>query len=125
MPNASRESAASDRPCTTNSRKCDCSRTLAAGILQIATDAKAVRRCALTLPGMTAIEYLHDDPPFPVIERATTLVRKRHQTGRLNSYESALCDDFIEEKSPGTDAHRLASTVFSCVSRISWFKFFS
>ena len=86
MPKASRESAASDRPCTTNSRKCDCSRTLAAGILQIATDAKAVRRCALTLPGMTAIEYLHDDPPFPVIERATTLVRKRHQTGRLNSY---------------------------------------
>ena len=90
MPKASRESAASDRPCTTNSRKCDCSRTLAAGILQIATDAKAVRRCALTLPGMTAIEYLHDDPPFPVIERATTLVRKRHQTGRLNSYLSPL-----------------------------------
>ena len=80
MPNASRESAASDRPRTTNSRKCDRSRTLTAGILQIAVDAKAVRRCALTLPGMTAIEHLHDNPPFPVIERATTLVRKRPPT---------------------------------------------
>ena len=86
MPNASRESAASDRPRTTNSRKCDRSRTLTAGILQIAVDAKAVRRCALTIPGMTAIEHLHDNPPFPVIERATTLVRKGHQPGRLNSY---------------------------------------
>ena len=86
MPNASRQSAASDHPRTTNSRKCDCSRTLAAGILQIAVDAKAVRRCALTLPGMTAIEHFHDNPPFPVIERATTLVRKGQQPGRLNSY---------------------------------------
>ena len=86
MPNASRESAASDRPRTTNSWKCDRSRTLAAGILQIAVDAKAVRRCALTLPGMTAVEHLDDNPPFPVIERAPTLVRKGHQTGRLNSY---------------------------------------
>jgi hypothetical protein len=35
---------------------------------------------------MTAIEHLDDNPPLRVIERAATLVRKRHQTGRLNSY---------------------------------------
>ena len=107
MPNASRQSAASDHPRTTNSRKCDCSRTLAAGILQIAVDAKAVRRCALTLPGMTAVEHLDDNPPFPVIERAPTLVRKGHQTGRLNSYYPFLSSASVSARHfPSSDQTR-------------------